>query len=51
VGIYRAVVEFLQVRRGDLVVVPRLIGKRADTKTQNGKESVDAEYLKAAEWF
>ena len=51
VGIYRAVVEFLQLRRGELVVVPRLIGKKADAETQNGKESVDAEYLRAAEWF
>jgi len=51
VGIYRAVVEFLQKRRGELVVVPRLIGKKAGAEAQNGKESVDAEYLKAAEWF
>jgi hypothetical protein len=48
VGIYRAVVEFLQTRRGELVVVPRLIGRKASAK---GKEFVDAEYLKAAEWF
>lgn len=46
VGIYRAVVEFLQERRGELVVVPRLIGKKADEE-----KAVDAEYLKAAEWF
>ena len=51
VGIYRAVVEFLQERRGELVVVPRLIGKKAGAEAQNGKESIDAEYLKAAEWF
>jgi len=48
VGIYRAVVEFLQERRGELVVVPRLIGRKTSAE---GKESVDAEYLKAAEWF
>lgn len=48
VGIYRAVVKFLQERRGELVVVPRLIGKKADTK---GEKTVDAEYLKATEWF
>ncbi len=46
VGIYRAVVEFLQERRGELVVVPRLIGKKADAE-----KAIDAEYLKAAEWF
>jgi hypothetical protein len=46
VGIYRAVVEFLQERRGELVVVPRLIGKKAEAE-----KAIDAEYLKAAEWF
>ena len=54
VGIYRAVVEFLQERRGELVVVPRLIGRKEKKELRTReeiKESTDAAYLKAAEWF
>lgn len=54
VGIYQAVVKFLQERRGELVVVPRLIGIK-ERKELKGKEEIrettDAAYLKAAEWF
>ena len=50
VGIYRAVVKFLQERRGELIVVPRLIGKKAETAPKE-RETIDAAYLKAAEWF
>jgi len=51
VGIYRAVVKFLQERRGELVVAPRLIGKKAGVASKDEEETVDAAYLKAAEWF
>ena len=51
VGIYRAVVKFLQERRGELVVVPRLIGGKAASASKKEEETVDAAYLKAAEWF
>ncbi|MFH1347680.1 MAG: hypothetical protein ABIH22_03215, partial [Candidatus Margulisiibacteriota bacterium] len=48
VGIYRATVKFLQERRGELVVVPRLIGKKAGVAEE---KTVAAAYLKATEWF
>jgi hypothetical protein len=50
VGIYRAVVKFLQERRGELIVVPRLIGRKAGS-TKDEEKTVDTAYLKAAEWF
>jgi len=49
VGIYQAVVKFLRERRGELVVVPRLIGKKAGTKEVEA--TADAAYLPAAAWF
>jgi len=53
-GIYRAIAQFLKERRGQLVVVPRLIGiegrKELKEKEEN-RETTDAAYLKAAEWF
>lgn len=49
VGIYRAVVKFLQERRGELVVVPRLIGKKAESKEVEA--TADAAYLPAVAWF
>ena len=49
VGIYRAVVKFLKQRRGELVVVPRLIGKKSESKEVEA--TADAAYLPAAAWF
>jgi len=54
IGIYRAVIKFLREHRGELVVVPRLIGRREKKelrKKEQNQESADAAYLKAAEWF
>ena len=49
VGIYRAVAKFLQERRGELIVVPRLIGKKSESKEVEA--TADAAYLPAAAWF
>ena len=51
VGMYRAVVEFLRQRRGELIVVPRLISDRELRKLRKEKGITEDAYIKTAEWF
>jgi hypothetical protein len=54
VGMYRAVVEFLQQRRGELIVVPRLINHREwrKQKEEKGIQGITEDvYIRTAEWF
>ncbi|MBT9164667.1 MAG: hypothetical protein DDT22_00728 [candidate division WS2 bacterium] len=54
VGMYRAVLEFLQKRRGELVVTPRLISERElrRLRKEKGIKGITEDvYLRTAEWF
>ncbi|MDD3420459.1 MAG: hypothetical protein PHE78_07685, partial [Candidatus Gastranaerophilales bacterium] len=49
VGIYRAVIKFLQERRGELIVIPRfIVGSKNNKETE---VSLDQIYVESKAWF